>query len=439
MTTVPHSRAETASVPPRPRVLAMPSPTVSRFLVLVAALLSAGLFVGTWVHNQTGVGADWLDQVRECQEQRAEVPPGADPAEALAAEESFLRCAEGAQQRLALFALGGVAGAAVAGLAVLAMVPTFVQRRRRLRPAGEKLAAAEQRVTTLAGESGLRRAPRVLVGPSTVRDAFSFGLPGRYRVVLPPALAIRSRDRSVFDPLVRHELAHLARHDVLIAWSARAVWYALLPMLAAPVVWGIVRADLSLLPSYAWRAALLVAVAFVASASILRSREYDADLTSAATAEQRTALAGLLGRAARPRATGWRRIAAYHPDRDHRIAALEQPGRIARISILDGALAGFLASLTALRCWCPYLPPSRLSRGGRTRFLRSSSGPSSVPPSVSGSGALPSWRGSPAGTATSARAPAGQPQRSSPAIWSGRRRHWRRWGATRSPHCTSPL
>jgi hypothetical protein len=38
-------------------------------------------------------------------------------------------------------------------------------------------------------------------------------------------------DRSVFDPLVRHELAQLARHDVLIAWSARAVWYALLPML----------------------------------------------------------------------------------------------------------------------------------------------------------------------------------------------------------------
>lgn len=329
----------------RPRVLAMPSPTVSRSLLLVAALLSAGLFVGTWIHNQSSAADDWLARVRECESQRPVVSPGAELTDVLSSEQAFLQCVQGAQERLAWFALGGVALTVVAGIAVLAAVPGIIRRRRGLKPASPRLAAAADHVATLAQDSGLRTAPATMVGSSKVRDAFSFGLPGRYSVVLPPALAVRNTDVA-FEPLVRHELAHVARHDVLIAWSARAVWYAVAALLAVPLVWAIVEGDLSLLPSYAWRAALLLTAALLASAGILRSREYDADLSSATSEPRREALRTLLGTSLREPETGWRRLLALHPSGAERTAVLAEPARLARPSWLDAGLAAFLAALT---------------------------------------------------------------------------------------------
>ena len=50
---------------PRPNVLAYPSPTTSRFLVFLAALLASGAFVGGWVHNQV-LGDEWLKTAARC-------------------------------------------------------------------------------------------------------------------------------------------------------------------------------------------------------------------------------------------------------------------------------------------------------------------------------------------------------------------------------------
>jgi hypothetical protein len=150
----------------------------------------------------------------------------------------------------------------------------------------------------------------------------------------------------IFDPIVRHELAHVARHDVLIAWSARAVSYTALALLAIPAIWAFVDRDLSLLPIYGWRALLLLAVAFVAAAGILRSREHDADLSSARTPAQRETLAEVLGLSVRPAATGWRRILSLHPSSAERTMTLEDPARLAAMSSVDAGLAAFLAMLT---------------------------------------------------------------------------------------------
>lgn len=339
----PPSPAADAGV--RPNVLAMPSSTVARFVLLIGALLSSGLFVGTWVHNQTAVGDDWLARVAECERVRPTLPSGASAGEILAAEQSVLRCVEGAQQRLAWFALGGVALTLVAAGVVLAIVPRVIVRRRALRPAGPKLAAASERLAALAGECGLRRAPDTMVGTSKLRDAFSFGLPGHYAVALPPAVAVRSTG-ATFESLVRHELAHVARRDVLIAWSARALWYVLVTLLALPVFLALIRADVSILPSYVWRAALLLGAAMLASAGILRSREYDADLGSTGTAARREALSTLLGTSGRAATTGWRRLVALHPDPSERVLVLDDPARLARPSAVDAVIAGFLAAVT---------------------------------------------------------------------------------------------
>jgi Zn-dependent protease with chaperone function len=47
-------------------VLAYPSPTTLRFVVFLAALLSAGALVGTWLHNQL-LFDDWLEAVVRCE------------------------------------------------------------------------------------------------------------------------------------------------------------------------------------------------------------------------------------------------------------------------------------------------------------------------------------------------------------------------------------
>lgn len=329
----------------RPSVLAMPSPTVSRFALLVAALMTSGLFVGTSVHNQTAALDDWLARVIECESLRPEVAPGAAMEDVIRAQQVVDRCLQAPQLRLAWFALGGAAVAIAASVILLALLPRIIVRRRALRPAGARLEAATARVSALASEVGVHRAPGTMVGTSRLHDAFSFGLPGRYVVALPPALAVRSTS-AAFEPLVRHELAHVSRRDVLIGWAAASVWPVTAVLLLVPVLLAISNGDLSVLPSYSWRAAFLLALTLVASAGILRSREHDADLSSASTPRLREALTAVLCASGRAQPGGWRRFVRLHPHPAERVEVLGDPAPAARPSAVDASVAGFLAAVT---------------------------------------------------------------------------------------------
>jgi Zn-dependent protease with chaperone function len=322
----------------------MPSPTAVRSIVLVGTLLSAGLFVGTWFHNATAVGDSWLRRFAQCWSSTSSTATTDIQANLLQVQ-AYDACVASAQTTLAFFAVGGVAVAALLGLVVALAVPRVLERRRRLRADGGAVAIATPRLRELATDLGMRRMPRVAVGPSTVRDAFTYGRPGRYSVVLPTGVAIRPGDASTFDPLVRHELAHIRRRDVVLAWGARSFWLALLPILVAPVVWATATSDLSLLPVYVWRAAVLVAVTGLAAPAILRGREFEADLASSDTPEHREALAALLERLRERELPWWRAPLANHPDPADRRAAIADPSRITRLTVLDGLTVAFLAAL----------------------------------------------------------------------------------------------
>jgi hypothetical protein len=322
-------------------VTAFASPTTTRFVVLLGALASAGLFLGNWLHNESPAGTEWQRQVTVvCHVEDIAAPAVAS----LSRLPEFHRCAAGVERRRAAFTLAGAGIAVLAAVLVMCAAPSVIERRRRLRRAGPKLAPATQRLSMLAAQAGVR-APDLMVGPSTVRDAFSYGLPGRYRVALPPAVAVRARDAATFDPLVRHELAHVARQDVALAWLARSAWLVVVPLLGLPVVWGPLTGDLSLLPSYAWRAALLAVVTLLAADALLRTREHEADLRSARDDESAAQLRGLLARIPPPRRTGWRRLVAYHPSGAQRLAVMNEPARLAAVGFVDGLTAAFLAAI----------------------------------------------------------------------------------------------
>jgi Zn-dependent protease with chaperone function len=329
---------------PRPDLLAHPSPTTGRFLLLIGVLLSAGLLVGNMAHNAL-LGRSWGATTLVCfAEADAAVPLVLDLESQIAHQQVLNACMAPAERRRALTGLGGAAAMAVLGLAVVLAVPAWIRRRFRLRPAGARLEGAVTRISELAVEAGLRRAPRLLVGPAGQRDAFVFGRPGRYELVLPTALVVRWRNPALFDPVVRHELAHVRRHDVPLAWLATAVWVAAVPLLVLPVVLDLARWDLSLLVPYLWRAALVLAVVWLVRRQALRSREYDADLHAARQAGDWRGVAAVLD-TSRPVPSWWRRAISFHPTNAERVRALAEPGRLRGVSLVDGLAAAFLTAV----------------------------------------------------------------------------------------------
>jgi Zn-dependent protease with chaperone function len=331
---------------PRPDVLAYPSPTTSRFLIFLAALLSAGVFIGNWAHNQLAFD-EWYQVARTCQQEALRQPATGPALEAaIARDAAAARCRADVDRRRAAFAFGGAAAAGAAGLVVLYLIPGLLERRRRLRPLVPGLRPAGDRLAALAAEAGLVRPPALMLGAVAQRDGFSYGTPGRYRIALPQAVAVRWRNAALFDPLVRHELAHVAHRDVALSWLARSVWYALAPLLAVPLVLTALSSDRSILGDFLWRATLLAVVVQLVSSALLRSREHDADLRAARQMGGPEAVAAMVARIRDPGPLPWhRRLLARHPSAARRVAVLERPELAAGVTFLDGFTAAFLATL----------------------------------------------------------------------------------------------
>jgi len=60
--------------------------------------------------------------------------------------------------------------------------------------------------------------------------------------------------------VARERVSHVARHDVAVAWLAKSVGYAIVPVLVLPLLLTLTTGDFSAVPDYAWRALLLGAV-----------------------------------------------------------------------------------------------------------------------------------------------------------------------------------
>ena len=328
----------------RPNVLALPSPTTSRFLLLVVALLTAGAIVGNWMHNEIA-GSAWVADVVRC-EREASAAVTQLPADPAAIERNAMaqRCRATSEWVRSAYVFGGIAVAGLAGLAVLIAFPHVIERRRRFRTLDPTHPQA-RRVGELLDEVGISAGVTTVVGRLGMRDAFSYGRPGRYTIALPMGLLVRPP--ALFDPVARHEVAHIVHRDVIYATLARAMWYALLPLLAVPVVVGSLTGSVGLLPDYIWRAAVLLLVTQLISRALLRSREHDADLRAAEPAGGLEAMTGVLKLVPQHGTKRlWQRgLLALHPTPAERTEALWSPSKVSGLTGLDGFTAGFLAAV----------------------------------------------------------------------------------------------
>lgn len=316
-------------------------PSTARFFILVLALLCNGLFVGNAVHNAIE-GDRWVENVAACN-------AGAESRDPFERHRDFEACVTSAERLRAAYALTGGAVGLLCGLAVAVAAPAVIRRRRDLKPLPPQLDSTRQRVALLAAEAGARRPPEVLRGRLSQRDAFTFGLPGAYRIALPPKLALTPTDRTVFDPIVLHELAHVAHNDVALAWLARGVWLAVIPLSCVPVVFAITADDFSFFFDYAWRAVVLLVVVRLVANEVLRVREHEADV---AVGDEPGRLAGIRGllvtiasrSGSTPQPNVWRRLGAQHPSPARRIDVLDDPTRMLQPTILEGFTAALLAA-----------------------------------------------------------------------------------------------
>lgn len=326
----------------RSEVAALPKPTTGRVVVLVTALLAIGAYAGDTVHNAI-LGDQWLSAVETCL--AATEAPGADAATAFASSTAFSECMAEAQRTRAAVMLAG--GAAVAVLAVIAvyLAPGVVRRHRGLRDLPETLAPASARVAELGQDLALRALPALALGPTNQRDAFCFGAPGRPVLVLPPGLAVRFGRPAVFDPVVRHELAHVRHRDVPLAWLSRMFLWVGAVAAALPLL-TLAGARPAEIADYVWRAALLVSAGWLVARAVLRAREHEADL-AAAGADPAPLRAVLAGGVISATATGWRRWTAHHPSQSERVAVLDDPPSVARTGFLGGFLPAFFAGSAA--------------------------------------------------------------------------------------------
>ncbi|MGN9777619.1 M48 family metalloprotease [Micromonospora sp. H33] len=301
--------------------------TLAWLYVLVAALTASfGAMVGDlWFHAYRPLAVGYAVALTRCDR---DFPgyPFTRPDRDLATVDAFLACIRD-PTRVRGWAMLAGAALLLAGLAVLLVLVPLVDAAR-LRRHRVALPAARERFATLCAEAGLtgRRRPRLLVAGPPVREAFTTVRPGgRPLVVLPAAVAAAHADPARFDPVVRHELAHVRARDVAWVSTVRGLPWVVLPAVLAVA---------ALRPEDNWpavtpallRSLILVTAIALLAAALLRLREHAADRLVADPAP----LAALLARApATPGRAGPRRLLrralGRHPDPAARIAALEAP------------------------------------------------------------------------------------------------------------------
>jgi Zn-dependent protease with chaperone function len=327
-------------------------PTWGGYLLVAVVLVLWGTFAGQIVHNAV-LGDDWAAVMDDCATRAVERFPDVETVpEQVEAGLFELDCKAPAEHRRALVTVGGAALVGLFGLLYMRVWPAAAGRRlerhRPLTPAGDHWQQAANRAATDLGVDP----PVVLRAPVRVTRPFALRWDGKDRVLLPPG--VTSAGEEQVQAVIAHEVAHVAARDTRLVWLCRAMWWALPPVLAVPVVltaaeaigdgWlsGMLRQPLWW--QYLLRAAGILAVAYLVTRNVDRMREHQADL-EARDLGHRAGLEQLLEPLKDQRNPRWRRALALHPSPARRLDVIADPAILWRISADEAFAAGVLSAL----------------------------------------------------------------------------------------------
>ncbi|MBB5867575.1 Zn-dependent protease with chaperone function [Allocatelliglobosispora scoriae] len=352
----------------------VPSGTDTRFLLLVMAVLASSIGAFYFAYASIPAKADVMGTTAPCVQsynrEIENVPTSlwfqtnvTGPALGRATA-----CMQPAYQDRTAWISSGIAVECLIAVLLYLLHPWLIIRRRRLRPLATAEAADLIRdLDALAHGMGLHRAPVWMVDPYVgTAGAQAFGLPWRYRVSLDAGLIMRyGVDPPVAQAVVLHELAHIRNRDVGRTYLTIAVWRTFLTvpltllialtvhpgLLSTPTRWEPQRSAERWLIDGGNAVAILALgiVVYLARNGILRTRELYADAL-AARQPSGQALRAVVGSLPwpPPSTPTWLKRAARvgtHPPPATRLATMDDPTRLARVSPWEFAGVGFTASL----------------------------------------------------------------------------------------------
>ncbi len=272
------SRRTDAALSPR----ALPSDTSVRFLLLLAAVASASLFLFSSLWS-TVRGQAFLGTLVGCGTGLGDLAAGSVADTALVLQEQA-GCRSGLEREQAVSALAGTALVLLLGWLGYRVLPRWRVRRARLVRLDEVDGAAlHGAVAVLAHEAGLGTQPRVLVDVANPGvQAFVLGTSARPVLGATGGLVVlQVTDPPAFRAVVRHELAHLAARDVPWAFVTVAVWWAFVGLALVPVLVVLAVSDLVYVARLGWRAVVLAVLVLLLRNAVLRAREAYADALAA--------------------------------------------------------------------------------------------------------------------------------------------------------------
>lgn len=257
---------------------ALPTDTAIRFLLVLAAVTSATLYMfqSLWFVAR---GELFAAAVTQCSATGGEGLSGL-----IGTAAAQLRCQAPVSRELAAFQIGCSTLVLLVGWILYRAWPSARERRWHLaEPDPSDAGPLIAEVQALAASAGIHPVPVLRLdaaNPSVT--GYAYGAGERARLGLTGGLVVTQvLDPAGFRAIVRHELGHVANRDVPWTYYAMAVWWAFLGLAVAPVVVLFAFRDLNYLLRLGWRTAALAGLVALTIAALLRVRESYADARAA--------------------------------------------------------------------------------------------------------------------------------------------------------------
>jgi TPR repeat protein/Zn-dependent protease with chaperone function len=204
-------------------------------------------------------------------------------------------------------------------------------------------------VKNLCLEVGLSRIPNFVWNPlNPAKTGQAFGCFGRYYIALSGGLVTQFyTDRPTFRAVVLHELAHLKNEDIDKTYFTVAIWQAFVIAALVPFAVSRFRAPILETVDLSWRVLALTAFAYLTRTSILRTREFYADVRASVWEGQSGALKSVLAGMPQPRTDIWQLLFQVHPQSLERKRILEDTYPLFRMKFWDAVGAGIAAGIVS--------------------------------------------------------------------------------------------
>ncbi len=343
---------------PRLNPFAFPSETTLRFALLVILALcgSSGQYGVLWdlVHRQedrladacVSIATTTISQMRSARGEAEELELARTATSVLLPRLSV--CSKILRPRVAWQIIGVLLTAGLtAGL--YWVLPVLILKARRLEsvtanePPG--LQAELQSLCTTIGQPKL---PRLMWSPLGTGMPLVFGSNGRHYLAFSGSFVTQLYgDAAAFRTVVLHELAHIHLRDIGKTYLTVATCCAFLLATLVPVlsVFPFVGSRWSDVPDVLVYSVLWSVTMVLTGASVLRAREYYADVQASVWDEATSNIDRMLGALSEPGSKSWRQWISLHPRPAERRKAVADPSRLFAFSPWDAFAIGFVASL----------------------------------------------------------------------------------------------